>query len=287
MTKRFGYAALAAAAFASILAGAPAPGQQTMSMGRMVGPEAAPGGGGACPQATAALAHLTTTHSADYTTMICGLVSDGVWASLDGLWLMATDNAANPYVNLISPTSVGTTTGTVAFTANSGVIGTSGVINTTLNYSTTVNYQQDSATLSTWTTEGTTADNGCPIGEASVAFDIDLSPYGFGGNVGGAINTGGINVTDSTGTGLTAADRSSSSLITVYRNGASIGTSATTSAAPSNTTVQGLACAGANSYFGENVAMMSVGGSLGATKQAAFYNRIHTFLNAINGSLYP
>ena len=43
-----------------------------------------------CSQATAYLARATgeVTHAADLTTLICGLVTDGVWSKLDALYVL-------------------------------------------------------------------------------------------------------------------------------------------------------------------------------------------------------
>jgi hypothetical protein len=182
-----------------------------------------------------------------------------------------------------------TTGATVTFTANTGVVASgNGTINTALNYSTATNFRQNSAMIAGWTTMGTTADNNCVIGGSSASYETDMQPYNFGAAIGGGINgSSGFSVSVATGSGLTAFDRSASALTAAYRNGSSIGTITAASSAPSSQTAQGLECAGSGTSFTENVAMIAVGASLGATKELALYNRVHTFLHAINGTLYP
>lgn len=241
-----------------------------------------------CSQATAWLSGKTTTWGSAYTTMICGLVADGTYSSFDLLYVLATDSSTNALTDIVSNTSA-TITGTAAFTANSGYVNTNGTLNTALNYSTATNYKQNSATLMAWTTGGATNDNGCPLGEASaVAGDILLQAFDFGGTVAAIVNSGGfVHGTVSNATGLSAADRSASTTVTVYRNGSSLGATTSTSAAPSSTTAQGLACAGSTGFYTENVGLIAVASSLGATNQASVYARFHTFLNTVNATLYP
>src|SRR5229473_5562637 len=63
----------------------------------------APGGG--CSQATTFLARtsgLSGTETTAYTNLICGLVTDGVYPSLDALYIFATNTTTTANLNLIS-----------------------------------------------------------------------------------------------------------------------------------------------------------------------------------------
>lgn len=241
-----------------------------------------------CSQSVAWLSGKTTTWATPYATLICGLVTDGTYSLFDRMYLLATDSSTNALTDIITNVAA-TITGVATFTANSGYVASTGVLNTTLNYSTATNYKQNSALLMAWTT-GTVNDNGCPIGEASLTGDITFQVFDFGSSINGTLNTGAIPTVSSVGTanGMFAADRSSSSTVTVYYNGSSVGVSTTsTSAAPSSTTAQGFECSGAGSNYTHNVGMIAVGASLGATNEASVYARVHAFLHAVNGSLYP
>jgi hypothetical protein len=234
------------------------------------------------------LSGLTTSWTTAYTTMICGMVSDGDFANLEFLYVLATDSSANALKDIVR-LSTATMTGTANFTANSGYVPTgNATLNTAFNYSTGTKYLQNSAMIGAWTTGGATNDNGCPIGEASGAADTYLQVFDFGGGIMASINAASaFSVTGTNATGLFAADRSASNLTTAYKNGASVGTSATTSTARNNTTAQGFECFGSGSTYTENVAMIFGGGSLGAAGQLRVYNRIHTFLHAVNPTLFP
>ena len=162
------------------------------------GPRAASGGG--CTQASTWLSGKTTTWTTAYTTMICGLNTDGTLSLFDRLYVLATDSSTNALTDIITNTAAAIT-GTAAFTANSGYVSASGTLNTGLNYSTATNYKQNSALLMAWTT-GLVNDNNCPIGEASGAFDIFMSPYTSGNVVNGISNGGSFSVANPSAAGL-------------------------------------------------------------------------------------
>jgi hypothetical protein len=61
---------------------------------------------------------MSTTIAAFYDTMICGMVTDGNWATLDALYILAAPTTAIAEMNLIS-TSFTLTPHTGTFTANS------------------------------------------------------------------------------------------------------------------------------------------------------------------------
>jgi hypothetical protein len=73
-----------------------------------------------------------------YNALICGLVADGTWSTLDALYKFATDSVADAKLNLVS-TSYGITAhSTIKFTANRGYAGdgSSGYLDTGFNPST-------------------------------------------------------------------------------------------------------------------------------------------------------
>jgi hypothetical protein len=60
--------------------------------------------GSECPEAVAYLARAPgeTTHAADLIALICGLVTDGTWAKLDALYILAQQTQADARLNLVS-----------------------------------------------------------------------------------------------------------------------------------------------------------------------------------------
>src|SRR5712664_2840319 len=84
----------------------------------------APSGG--CSQATTFIARtsgLSGTETTAYTNLICGLVTDGVYSTLDALYIFATNTTTTANLNLIS-TNFGLTGATPpTFSADHGYTG--------------------------------------------------------------------------------------------------------------------------------------------------------------------
>ena len=127
-------------------------------------------GGAGCSQATAYLARATgeTAHAADLTALICGLVSDGVWAKLDALYILAQQTQADAKLNLIG-TSYTLPTTTATFTTYQGYkTFPAGGIDTGFNASTALSPQftQNNASLTVWCYDKP-ANNTIQIGSSS------------------------------------------------------------------------------------------------------------------------
>lgn len=247
--------------------------------------------GAGCAEATSFIARTSgAPNTAAYTTMICGLVTDGVWAKLDVLYVTATDSASNALLNLKSASFTATTTGSPPFTANTGYVGngTSATLNSGFNFSLNgVQFTQNSASLFSWTIL-TINDNGCGVGEASGSFDNYLQVYEGSSKAGGAVNGGLYSVTVANGTGLTVNTRTGATALTLYRNAASIATGTGASGGVPSTTMQGLMCAGTSfASSNMNLAAWGNGGALTGTDVTNLYNRLHTYLNTVNAGSFP
>jgi hypothetical protein len=88
-------------------------------------------GGGGCSQATTYNGMLDgSQNSSAITTLICGMVTDGVFAKLDVLYVFAVNSSANSLVNAVNPgtfngtangnVSTGCAGATACFSANNG-----------------------------------------------------------------------------------------------------------------------------------------------------------------------
>lgn len=224
--------------------------------------------------------------------MICGLVTDGVWAKLDLLYIFAANNSTDALLNLVGSTTTSLSATAPTFTANTGFAGngSSATINVTgYNYSTGTNYTQNAASLFGWSTEAS-ADNGFLVGN-STAFNsnISLTPFSFGSDTNAAVNgaTGVNSSTLSTGLGLFTASRTSSTTVTLYQNAASTGSSTTNTSATvgsSNAWFLGVASL---ALYGGGIAAGGVGGGLTSTDVSNLYSRVHTFLHAVNPTTFP
>jgi hypothetical protein len=106
---------------------------------------------------------LDTTHRNAYTTLINGLVADGVWAQLDALYMFATQDSTTAALNLISSTYNATVNGSPTFTADRGFTGveTSSTVyinsNFTPSTATSPKYTLNSSHLSVWNLTNSTS----------------------------------------------------------------------------------------------------------------------------------
>lgn len=136
--------------------------------------------GGGCSQATTFLARtsgLSGTESSAYTTMICGMVTDGTWSLMDAVYIFATNTTTTAALNLVSTSFPATTNGTWTFTADRGWAGNGGATdiigtayipstaagNLTLNSSSIGVYNRTSRTVSTFADIGAQNQGGSSI----------------------------------------------------------------------------------------------------------------------------
>ena len=238
-----------------------------------------------------ALAYLARTvggneggNAANITTLIDGLVSDGVWSKLDALYVLAQQNGTDALLNLIG-TSYTATVNAATFTAYRGysAFGTNGV-STGFNPSTAPSPQftQNSASVGFW------------ANSISVSGGIDFGEFNTGGTnntILAADYTGGyfiprinwssaLSITTPGTSGLYVADRPSSSQRVAYYNGGSLGTASDTASAVDNV----IFTIGYSNVFGPTLNPISaafIGASLGAAGQLALYNRLSTYMTAV------
>lgn len=249
-----------------------------------------------CTQATAFLARKSgTTNNAALTTYICGLVTDGVWAKLDALYVFAQDTSANSLLNLVSATFNATNFGTTFTAGGSGVGGFAGDGATTfvssnfiMNSGGTL-YAQDSASLFVWSNSATTANvalagcgGGCGGGHTFIYTDSSGTAFfDVQGNTG---YTATASVSDALG--FYAANRSSASNVQGFKNGSSIiaVTSDTSSALTVAQIIFGLGDNG-GAFSNQQFMIGGFGSSLSSTDNTNLYVRTHTLLQTIAGIL--
>jgi hypothetical protein len=224
----------------------------------------------------------STTRQDQYAALIDGLVADGVWSSLDALCVAGAD-AATTLTNLVQDSYGASYAGAPTFTADRGInpSGTVSYLHTGINPSTiTGNFTQNAAFMAVWNL-GTAASNTALIrSAANLNCEIwpQYSPPGVSlwmvNNSGGTENSAS-NPSDPSGFYL--ATRTASNATALYRNGTSLGTSATASTAPENNEL----LVGFSSPSSWQMASWALGGALDATHATALYNRLQTYLHAI------
>jgi hypothetical protein len=208
---------------------------------------------------------------------IIGLKADGIWTKLDRLWLFAAENRTSADIDIKALTATSVVTGGPVFTADLGIsCNASSYLSTNFNLSTNgVNFLQGSAHMACWNlTDGTGTDptlvtSGGAINglipkytDANVYARLnDAAPSGSPGAIGGDCR------------GWLSVNRDSVTQKHMYVNGANFGSyPADSSQAPENLPII---------VYARQSAAVSLGGSLNASEQLAFYNRLRTYMTAV------
>jgi F5/8 type C domain len=246
-----------------------------------------------------ALAYLARTvggdeggNGANIATLIDGLVSDGVWAKLDALYVLAQQNQSDALLNLIG-TSYGLAINNalaasdprisnVVFTSYKGFSGFSpgaGFLDTGLNavMASGLHYTQNSASFGAWS-YATTSDQNAIMGTGSVTQIFD----NYAGSVFYARtnNASVSSVPTSITKGLFVGDRPDASNVFPYQNGVSAGAIGAASQAMDNSNFW-IGGAVGQGVTAQTLSAAFIGASLGAAGQLALYNRLRTYMTSI------
>lgn len=240
---------------------------------------------GGCTEATNFLARtsgLDGTHTTAYTTMICGLVTDGVFSQLDALYVFATDTTTNAQLSLVSATYNASLTGAPTFAANAGYTTSVGnYVNSNFNPSTatTPKFVQNSGSASAWSNTAADGGNTFVVGYASGATGATYVSPRNGDTFYGGVNDSSsfLSVSNVTGLGFYAANRSASNAQQNYKNGSSVATNSSASASVVNSTLTW------GSGWPGQVMAGSIGQSLSATDHLNLCKRVSAFLVTIAG----
>ena len=227
-----------------------------------------------------ALAYLARTvggneggNAANITTLIDGLVSDGVWSKLDCLYVLAQQNATDALLNLIGTNY--TISGTGTFVAYKGFTSLTSLLNTQFNASTATgpNFIQNSSSLGVWIyaslAETIPEINNIPVtgtGADSMIYD-DYTDGNFYARVNDS-GSSGVPIPGSKG--LFVGDRSSSNAVVPYWNGTAQTLQSGTSSPPTNGVfyIGGALVSGNPVVSGSTICAAFIGASLGAAGPA-------------------
>jgi hypothetical protein len=253
-----------------------------------------------CSQYTSFIGRVSvdSAHQTDYQNLICGLVTDGVWSKLDLLYVFATQNSSAALDNLISSSFTATASNAPTFAADTGYAGngSSAYIDSNYNVSTqATNFTQNSSSLFAWSTEAG-ADNGTAVGNAATCnYGLNITPYSYSATAALTLDSNlGISWSNpgpygSSGAGFYTGSRTSSTQVDLYQNSTDVAASSSNaSIAPPSADITFLTTGGScGSYFSGNLGAAGVGGGLTSTDVSNLYARLHTFLHAVNATLYP
>ena len=218
------------------------------------------------------------TDQATYGTLINGLVSDGVWSSLDVLLVLAAPSAGVACTNLISSSfQPSFSDAEPTFTAYHGIStgGSVSYLNTNFNPSTAGgNYVRNSGMLGAWNLT-TTAFAGALI--RSIAdVSSEIWPKDSGNMfwmVNSASEDSASNPNDASG--WFVANRTGTAVTAAYRNNVQLGTSATVSVAPENNS---LICGYGVTSSVWTMAAFAIGAGLSTSHLTALYSRLSACL---------
>ena len=259
-------------------------------------------GSNVCSQAAAYLARTVGGNeggnAVNITALICGLVTDGVidgdlltgkcGSHLDALYILAQKNAADAVLNLCGTNY--TLTGPSGFPAFTTYVGYGPFNGSNLTLITGIvlaatgfHYTQNAASFGFWahTVPDAVAIMGCGNDTDPAASNI-FANYSGGAFYARVNNGTAASVTSPAAVGFYVADRSSSSAVVPYYNGAALSTVSSTSLAVD----AGCTFIVGSSFINGTSTILSeahIGGSLGAALNLALYNRLRTYMTAMPG----
>jgi hypothetical protein len=218
--------------------------------------------------------------------MIDALVTAGVWAKLDALYMLAAADAAAALTNLKSSSFGITAVNSPTFTADQGYTGASAkYLDTNCNPSTSGGQlaQNDACAFAWSLTSGPGIAAGSLGSSASSGARIVINPrYSddhFYHNMNGTFNDSG---SSSDGSGLRGLSRSASGSYTPYSNGSALTDITNTSLGLLDANI--LLLTDVTSYYdGGTVAAAGFGAALDATQHAALYSALHAYLQTVAG----
>ncbi len=253
-----------------------------------------------CTASTNWLARATnvtlTADKTNYDNLLCGLVTDGVLAKLDALYIYGAPDSTTAKLNLAQNAYNSTQTGSLTFTAYTGFTGdaATGYLDTGFNpfSASSPQFTQNASSLSVCVLSSRTTDQGWEaLGTQSNNFSF-IEPFGtFADLVQYAINSATpIAVVNTNAQGMWTASRTTSLAIALYRNGSAFDSSAANaSGSVDNDTILVFASntsAGPSptAFTGDQQAAAAIGGALTATDAGNLRTRINTYLTAYSVS---
>lgn len=229
----------------------------------------------------------TTARKAQINTLILALKAAGVWSLLDVFYVLAAADSQAARLNWKTPgTFDAVAVSSPSFTADRGYTGDGSTSRLRTQFTPSVNgvnYTQNDAAAWLWNlTEG--QDNtGQELGNA-------VTPRTFtrirntSNQAIMAVNSGSTSTTvaNSTALGFFGSQRVSGTTVNVFKNGASLGTSAP-GAAAITATEQWICGANSTVFSARQIAAASWGASL-AGKEAAFYSALLTYMQSVGAA---
>lgn len=264
------------------------------------GPGTAHSTGGGCSEATTFLARtsgLDATHQTAYTTMICGMVTDGTWTKMDALYIFATNTTTTANLNLKSTSYGLTQTGSVSFTADQGYTGdgSTGYLNTGFIPSTAGgNYTQNSASFGAYirTSRTTGASYAAIATDVSNTGQARWNPNYNSINANWQINDASFrDIANANAQGFWGLSRTASTTANLYKNSSgtafdSITNASTGLSASSFTILAENRSGGVVDFSADQLAAAFIGGGLSSAEWVNLQSRINAYMTTVGANVY-
>lgn len=224
-------------------------------------------------------------------TLIAGLKTDGVFGSLDRLWIFAAENTQSATIDMKS-LQTASPQNSPTFTVDRGYAGDgiSSYIDTGFNTNSSgVNYSVNSATFFAYDRNGLGIIDPGLIGVTDTG-NVTSTMMGKDGQTAADINDNSLqNVLTGTA-GLIAVNRSGASANQVYQNGSSIASGSDPSRGLPNVGNMFICAAnnnggGAGFFFTDQFAAVGLGGSLSSTGHSSLYTRIQSYMTSVGANV--
>jgi len=228
----------------------------------------------------------TTDRKAVINAYIVGLKADGIWTLLDLLYLMAAADSQAATINFKNPAAFQLiSVNSPAFVADQGFTGngTSSRLRTQFTPSANgANFTQDSASV--WVWSRTNAQNANVAAGNITAPRVFITPRNLSDNLLFGANDGTTStVANANSSGLIGSQRINGTTKRAWRNGAQVGADVTLASTAVANAEQWL-CGGNSSNFSTFQESLGAWGASLAGKEAAFYNRTLTYMQAVGAA---
>jgi hypothetical protein len=247
-----------------------------------------------CSQSTNFIARTSGLSNATktiYDTLICGLVTDGVFSLLDGLYILAAPDSTTAGLNLIQNAFNLTAVGSPTFSANNGYTSAGNLSYLDTGYTPSTsggNMLTNSATLFVYTQTADTTFNTL-VGSFSNAVTNAIIFYSNSTTLVCRLNRvsgADVTATVSTQTGLVVCSRTGATAVALDQNGTNLVNGTPTS---SGLPAQPIGILGSETSGDQSNARISAAGfgaSLNSTQQTAVSNRVNATMTSLGINKY-